>query len=544
MFKLRDRRSNLLAVILVVAASLIVAGVVMDRDADKFTFQTAIGQTDEALEASPDFQQLAGANRAFIDLVARTRPAVVQITTKKELGAGPNGRLLPEEERFRDMFRDDLFRRFFDQAPRRERVPQREREPERVPRYTTGIGSGVIASDDGYILTNNHVIENADEITVTLADGRIYEAELIGSDPADSEAPNAGGSDLAVIKIDAEDLPVLPFGDSDALAVGEWVIAIGTPHNLSQTVTRGIVSAKDRDQFSDIPFSSFIQTDAPINRGNSGGALINIRGELVGINTLIYSGNIFGGNIGLGFAIPSNTARDNMIQLIEKGAVERGWLGIAMATVDRDLAEKLELEKPRGVLVRSVGPDSPAEKGGLERGDIITAIGGEEIRDMNHLRHLVGQGAVGEPIDIIVVRRGGEEKLLSVKLGERTQEARQALLEQPRESDSAESSAPKTFAGLRVRDLTKAVAERYGYGYDEKGVVITQVEAGSDAAKKGLQPGYLIQEMEWMPVENLDAYSKISDRISAENRKQVILYIKTPDRQGGEYVTIRVAPSE
>ena len=533
MFRLRTPLRNPVGMILVLAVLIVAAGVIIDRDTNEFTLQTAIGQTNDTLQTSEDFLHLERANRAFIDLVARTRPAVVQITTKTERARREESqreRLSPEDEkRFRDFFGDELFRRFFG-----ERAP-RNLNPEPV----TGIGSGVIVSDNGYILTNNHVIEGADEITVTLASGHAYEAELIGSDPA---YRTGGGSDLAVVKIEAKELPVLPFGDSDVLEVGEWVIAIGTPLNLSQTVTRGIVSAKGRDTVGGAPFSSFIQTDAPINRGNSGGALINIRGELVGINTLIATGGFSMGNIGLGFAIPSNTARDNMVQLIERGEVERGWLGISMHPVDRDLAEKLNLEIPRGVLVEMVGMSSPAQKAGIQRGDVIVSFDGQEIRDWNHLRHVVGATKVGKSVDVVVLRKGGEEKQLTVKLGKRTEEARAAL--EGVEERGSQSAEAASFAGIRVQDLTPAIVERYGYASDEKGVIVTQVEPGSNAKKKGIVPGSLIQEMEWIPIDDLETYSRLAERLTNEQKKQVLLYVKSPNGQGGAYVTLKASTSD
>ena len=538
MFRLSPTLRNTVRVILVLAVLIVAAGVIIDRDTNKFTLQTAVGQTNDTLQTSEDFLHLERANRAFIDLVAWTRPAVVQITTKTErvrVDTSQREEMSPEE--FRRFFGDDSpFRFFFEERPPRLQQEPRQALPDLVP--TQGIGSGVIVSEDGYILTNNHVIDGADEITVTLATGHAYEAKLIGSDPA---LRNGGGSDLAVVKIEAKDLPALAFGDSDALEVGEWVIAIGTPFNLSQTVTRGIVSAKGRDKVGNIPFSSFIQTDAPINRGNSGGALINIRGELVGINTMIAS-NFSMGNIGLGFAIPSNTARNNMIQLIEHGEVERGWLGIRMRAVDRDLAEKLNLEIPRGVLVETVGMKSPAQKAGIQRGDVIVSFDGQEIRDWSHLRHVVGATQVGKSVDVLVLRKGGKEKQLTVKLGKRTQEVSAALNEsEEKESPSVET---ESFAGIRVQNLTPAIAERYGYPSDEKGVIVTQVERGSDAAKKGIIIGSLIQEMEWTSIDNLETYSQLAEQLTNENKRQVLLYVKAPNGQRGGYVTVKVSTSD
>ena len=353
--KFRNTLRNPMRVILILAALIVATGIVISWDTDDFTVQTAVGQTNDTLETSEDFLHLDRANRAFINLVKRTRPAVVQITTKMERSRREEPQrqqFSPEdEELFRRFFGDDFqLRRFFG-----ERAP-RDLNPEPV----RGIGSGVIVSDDGYILTNNHVIEGADEITVTLADHKEYTAELVGRDAAGTEV---SGTDLALLKIDAKGLSTLPFGDSDALEVGEWVIAIGTPLNFSQTVTRGIVSAKGRaGRFSGIEYGDFIQTDAPINRGNSGGALINIRGELVGINTLIATGGMTLGNIGLGFAVPSKMAQQILPQLIENGKVERAWLGIGMDAVNSDLADERNLDTPRGAHVTAVGKDSPSGK--------------------------------------------------------------------------------------------------------------------------------------------------------------------------------------
>ena len=524
--KSRNTLRNPIRVLLILAAFVVVAGIVISWDTDEFTVQTAIGQTNDTLETSEDFLHLERANRAFINVVKRTRPAVVQITTKTERRR-PEGlqrqQFSPEEEElFRRFFREDFqFRRFFGERSERDLNP----EPVR------GIGSGVIVSDDGYILTNNHVIERADEITVTLANQKEYAAKLIGRDAAGTRV---SGTDLALLKIDAKGLPTLPFGDSDALEVGEWVIAIGTPLNFSQTVTRGIVSAKGRAGFSEIQYGDFIQTDAPINRGNSGGALINIRGELVGINTLIATGGATLGNIGLGFAVPSKMAQQVLPQLIENGKVERAWLGITMENVNSDLANERNLDTPRGAHVTAVGKDSPAEKGGIQPGDIIVEFNDEIVRDTSHLLLLVGAAKIGKPADLTVLREGNRQKSLTVKLEKRTEEV---LVKHNEEQQ-------KSFAGLYVRNLTPAAAERYGYASDEKGVIVTEVERGSDAAQKLIRPGSLIQELEWTPIDNLETYSRLAEQLTAENKKQVLLYVKSPNRQGGGYVTIRVPASD
>lgn len=532
MFRLRSTLRNPIRVLLILAACIVVAGIVIDRDADEFTLQTAVGQTNDTLQTSEDFLHLERANRAFIDLVARTRPAVVRVTTKTERntdGLSQRRQMSPEEEeQFRRFFDEDSPFRFFFREP-----TPRDLNPN--PEPATGIGSGVIISEDGYILTNNHVIEGADEITVTLSNERKYKAQLIGRDAGGTQV---GGTDLAVLKIEAEGLSKLPFGDSDALEVGEWVVAIGNPLNFSQTVTRGIVSAKSRTGFSNIKYGDFIQTDAPINRGNSGGALINIRGELVGINTIIATGGFSMGNIGLGFAIPSKIAQQVLPQLIEKGKVERAWLGISMRSVNSDLAEKLNFETPRGAHVRAVGKDSPAERAGVQRGDVILEFDGETIRDSSHLMHLVGASEVGESVGMVVLRRGSEEKRLTVTLEKRTEEVLAKLSGEPDEEQQ------EAFAGLTVENLTSAIAERYGYAANETGVVVTDVAKGSDAEKKRIRPGYLIQEMEWRPIANLEAYSQLVEKLKAENKEKILLFVKSPDGRDGGYVTLEVSTSD
>ena len=515
--KLRNTLRNPVRVLLIFAALIVVVGIVINWDTDEFTLQTAIGQTHDTPEASKDpeylenatqaldFQYLERANQAFINLVARTRPAVVQITTQTERN---------QRQQSRGSFGDDFYRFFFG--------------PESDP--VEGLGSGVIVREDGYILTNNHVVDGVNNITVTLANGREYEAELIGSDPVQR---TGGGSDLALIKIDAEGLPALQFGDSDALEVGEWVIAIGSPLGLAQTVTRGVVSAKSRSGLSD-----FIQTDAPINRGNSGGALINIRGELVGINTLILTSGS-PGNIGIGFAISSNIAQSLMPDLIKHGKIVRGWLGITMGPVSHDLADKLQFESPRGVVVHTVSKDSPAKKAGIRPRDVIVEFDGERVRDIRHLLHTVAATKVGKPVKLKVLRGGKQEKILTVKLVERNAEI---VAKHNQEMERGELE--EVFAGISVGDLTPAIAKRYGYASSEIGVVVIDVESDSDAQRKGIRPGFLIQEIEWEPINSLETYSRTVNQLLKDNREQVLLYVKVPNGRGGEYVTINVHTSD
>ena len=537
--KLRKTFQKPTRVLMILAALIVVTGLIIGWNTDELTMQTAIGQTNDTLQTSEDFQSLERANRAFINLVKQTRPAVVQITTqtrRNRILTSEGNQLTPEqEEELRRFFGDELplpFRRFFQE-------PQQTPIPNPRPRPSRGVGSGVIVSDDGYILTNNHVIEGTDAIKVTLSNGKEYDAELAGRDDAWS---GVGGSDLAVIKIDAKELPVLPFGDSDALEVGEWVIAIGTLLNYSQSVTRGIVSAKGRTGFT--TYGQFIQTDAPINQGNSGGALINIRGELVGINTLIATNSIVRGNIGIGFSIPSNLAQQILPQLIENGKVERGWLGISMDPVSEELAEKLKIDMPRGVLVKVVGPKSPAQKAGIQRGDVIVTFDNQQVQDSDHLRHIVGATKVGKSVELTVIRNGSEEKQLTVKLGRRTQENIASLSPNEELPIMERADEEETLAGLHVQELTPEIADHYGYSSGEKGVIVTQVEQGSNAEKEGIKPGYLIQEMEWMPIDDLESYARVAKQLKAENKRRVLLYVRLPDNRGGDYVTLGIHRSD
>ncbi len=518
------------AILLILAGLAVAAGLVINQGTNDFVVPTAIGETNESLQ-SEDFQYLERANRAFINLVAKTRSSIVQITTERKISQPvPRVQVIPPDGMDRELrrfYNEDWLEELF-----RNSTPNNPRPP--IP--VKGVGSGVIVSDDGYILTNNHVIEGANKITVTLANGKEYDAELVGRDSA---SENGGGTDLAVIKIHANELSVLPFGDSDALEVGEWVIAIGTPHNLSQTVTRGIVSAKERPGFT--AYGKFIQTDAPINRGNSGGALINIRGELVGINTYIAIDGFTRGNIGLGFAIPSNIARQILPELIENGEIARGWLGISMGEVNHDLAEKFGLDSTQGVLVIEVGPDSPAEKAGLRRGDIILEYNKEAIQDMSHLRNSVGSTAVGTSVQLKILRNG-KKKQLTAKLEKRTEEALETLL--PPDAPDPEIIFPEqedeteAFTGMHVQKLTPQLARRYMH-QNETGVIVMKVESDSPAAKGGIQRGYLIKEIDYKPIEDLKDYEKIIKELKENGEKFAFVYFKDLT-QRGHYATLRI----
>jgi serine protease Do len=504
---------------LVIVALIVTVGVTINTDNPTFTPQTAIGQTSDNF--NQDFEYLERANRAFIEVVNRAKPAVVQVTTT---------RLASTRQGPSDFFDDDLFEFWF--GPRERREPQNQDEPEEKEEVPGGLGSGVIVSEDGYILTNNHVIEGAEGIVVVLPNGRKYQAKVVGKDAGRQ------GTDLAVLKIDGKNLPVLPIGNSEELQIGEWVIAIGSPFRLAQTVTRGMVSAKGRsikDDIRIVRYADFIQTDAAINRGNSGGALINIRGELIGINTAIATGGALSqGNAGVGFAIPINLAKRIMTQLIDKGEVERGWLGIELEkNFSYELAEKFGLDEPRGALVRAVFENSPAKKGGLKHDDVILAAAQISIRNGPHLSNVIAGLDVGKTIEVKVFRKG-EEKILKIKLGKQTPEVLAAYSggrtqRLPSEEDEI------IFGGLHVRDLTNALAERYGYE-GEQGAIIIDVERRSAAARAQISVGTLIQEIEGVEISNLKDYREQINAV--KNQSKILLYVRKANNKGAAYITL------
>ncbi|MBC8231108.1 Do family serine endopeptidase [bacterium] len=461
----------------IIIVTTIVLGLTFTLGFNNFVSQSAIGDVS-------DMEYLERANKAFIKIVNQAKPAVVQIATTKKI-------------KQRDPLEDfrDLFPFPWDFSPR-----EREREYH-------GLGSGVIVTSDGYILTNNHVIEGADEIIVYLPDNnRELDAKVIGHDP---------GTDVAVIKVDGDNFPTIPLGNSDEIEVGEWVIAVGTPFGYAQTVTRGMVSAKGRSNLMsgdnrDKFWFDFIQTDAAINPGNSGGALINIHGELIGINTAIATGSAFSrSNAGVGFAIPINLAQDVMQDLIEKGEVERGWLGVYIQDIGYDMAEKLGLENTDGALVGQVISDTPAEKAGFKSGDVIIEFNGKAVKNSGQLRITVASTDIGRTVDAKIIR-DGKEKILSVKIVKRSGESIVSA------GGEVSSEDVETLAGLKVKNLTPEIAERYGYE-DEAGVVVTEVTPGSPAEKEGIRPGDLIKEVERKPIKNVKDYKKITRELKDNN---------------------------
>lgn len=448
--------------------------------------------------SSPEgISEIEKTSKAFAEIAKKTSPAVVFIKVEKTIKNrgvyGPFGPGNPFEQ-----FNDDFLRHFFGDRFFGRRSPRSYKQ--------VGLGSGFIISDDGYILTNNHVVGKADKIIVRLDDGREFKAKVIGTDPS---------SDVALIKIkDPEKLPFLPLGDSDALEVGEWVMAIGNPFGLSHTVTVGVVSAKGRSSVGIANYENFIQTDAAINPGNSGGPLINMEGQVVGINTAILSRS--GGYMGIGFAIPINMVKIIKKQLLKKGEVTRGYLGVVIQDLTPDLRESFHLADTGGVLVADVSPDSPADKAGMKPGDVILAYNGKKVSDVGMLRNMVALTAPGTKVDITVMREG-DRKELRVTIGN---------LKNATFSRTTQSNITKEL-GFTVQNLTKDLAQQFGYE-KKSGVLITEVIPGTPAQLAGLKPGMLILEVNRHPVKNIVQFVKrASDAIKS---KKILLRI-----QDGEY---------
>jgi serine protease Do len=443
--------------------------------------QTAFG-------AEEGVKPFSNAPVSFADLVDQVKNEVVNISSTTVIKRGPIPRPFGQHKQFRDFFGDDFFERFFGQIPKERR--QRS------------LGSGVVIDPKkGYILTNNHVVANAEEINVRLNDGKEYKAEVVGRDPK---------TDLALIKT-KNPLNVksgAPLGDSDAVKVGEWVMAIGNPFGLERTVTVGILSAKGR-VIGAGPYDDFLQTDAAINPGNSGGPLFNMKGEVIGINTAIVATGQ-----GIGFAIPINLAKELLPQL-EKGKVIRGWLGVSIQEVTEDIAKSFKLDKAEGALVAEVMEDSPAEKGGLERGDIVIEFGGNNISSPNELQRVVANTLPKKRVKVKVVR-DGKIKTLTVKVGA-----------MPDELTETEKTIT-TDLGLTVQTLTPELAEQFDWPRGESGVLITNVESGSAGDEAGLRRGDLIKEINGQTVKDTEQYKRLVGKAKAG--ESLLLFVKRGSR--------------
>jgi len=492
----------------VVAAGVLVAGAAWHGFASD--------QKAAATVTTPLTHAIAGGRDSYADVVSVAAPAVVTIRATGKARVSPTG----FEEQFQGPDAEDFFRRFFgDQMPQ---LPGRgQRGTPRTPRQRA-LGSGVIVTNDGYILTNNHVVESADDIKVDLSDDRTVTAKLVGTDQP---------SDLALLKISASNLHPIAVGNSDMVKVGDVVLAVGNPLGVGQTVTMGIISAKGRStNVGDGGYEDFLQTDAPINHGNSGGALVNTKGELVGINSQILSSN--DGNIGIGFAIPSNMAKNVMEQLRTKGKVTRSQLGVTVQGITSDMAESLGLKSTGGVIVSGVSPDSAAERAGVKRGDVIQSFNGMAVHDTNALRNRVAEAGPGSTAELVILRDGAEKKL-SVKLDEANPER---MARRGSERDSEPGANDKTALGVSVAPLTPELRDRARVPKDVKGLLVEDVNPDGRAATAGLQSGDVIQEV------NRQAVASVDDLRAALKRSADRPTLLLVNRQGNDiYVTVRPA---
>ncbi|RME68203.1 MAG: DegQ family serine endoprotease [Verrucomicrobia bacterium] len=414
-------------------------------------------------------------------IVAKASPSVVNIYTAKTVRERPA---------YSPFFDDPFFREFF--GIPYDRVPRERREQ--------ALGSGVIVSADGYILTNNHVVDGADEIRIVLPEtNENFDAEIVGTDPK---------TDIAVLKVDADKpLPAITIANSDTLRVGDYVIAIGNPLGVGQTVTSGIVSALGRGGIGLVDYEDFIQTDASINPGNSGGALVDMKGRLVGINTAILSRS--GGSQGIGFAVPSNLARSVMESIIEYGEVRRGYLGVLIQPVTPELAEEFGLEENHGALIGDVTPGSPADKAGLEPGDVVLAFNGQKVHDSRQLQILVAQSRPGTTAELTIIR-DGREKTIEVELGELDGGG---LARADGRSGLRRDSGRDPLDGITVDDLDYRTRRQFGIPRQVTGALVVDVDPNSPAAAAGLRPGDVIVEINRQPVEDADHAVRLSERI-------------------------------
>ena len=439
-------------------------------------------------------ENLRETGKAFRSVAKQVSPAVVFIQVEKEVE--------PQDMRKNPFgnspFDDEFFRRFFGQPPQ-------QRNPHQAPKHRSmGQGSGFIISADGYIMTNNHVVGDADKVTVQLLDGREYDAKIIGTDPP---------TDVALIKIEADEkLPALKLGDSDKLEVGDWVLAFGNPFGLSHTLTAGIVSAKGRSGIGLNDFENFIQTDAAINPGNSGGPLVNLDGEVVGMNSAIFSRS--GGYMGIGFAIPINMAKNIHQQLVKHGGVTRGRLGVYIQDLTKELAESFSIDQREGILVAQVMEDSPAERAGLRQGDVILKLDGKTVDKVADFRNKVAMTRPGETVELLVLR---DSKKKTVKAIIGAMEAD--------EDGHPISSNKLPELGMSLQKLTSDLAEQFGYA-GAHGVLVTDVSSGSIAARAGIQRGNLIEEVNREAVESPAQVKKL---IKESGRNVVLLLVRQGD---------------
>ncbi|HWF48945.1 MAG TPA: DegQ family serine endoprotease [Bryobacteraceae bacterium] len=511
---LQFRRST--AILTLLAASIgggLVAAIAVATHSGTPVYVTAKADT------SPAANKVMSLSNSFSDVIEKATPSIVHIESTQIIKAS-------QQQGENPFMNDPFFRQFFGGNGQMQR-PRDQRE--------SGIGSGVIVSPDGYILTNNHVVAKAATVTVTLLDKREFKAKVIGTDPQ---------TDVAVIKINADNLHPLPLGNSDAARVGDIVFAIGNPFNFDDTVTMGIVSAKGRSLEGQGHLQDFIQTDAAINPGNSGGALINAQGNMIAMNTAIIAGNSgFGGesgNVGIGFAVPVNMARQVMDQLIKNGKVSRGFIGVTLEPVNADLAQQFGLSNTNGAIVTDVTPGQPGAKAGLKSGDVITAIDGQKVKDSTDLTMKVTEHAPGQTVALDVLRDGKPMKI-NVTLGLRPTAvdfAERHNGEENGNNPSGSEEGKATSYGIHVQAMSPEIAQQIGVPASTHGVVVTSIDPDSPAADpgKGIGQGSVIVAVNRQPVNNVQDFQRL---MSAANGKQVLLTVNN-----GGSITFTVVESK
>jgi serine protease Do len=467
-----------------------------------------------AVLGMPHLADARGAPDSFADLADKSLPAVVNVSTTTVVSGDSQSQDL-----------DELFRQFLDrqqggQAPK--------------PRKATSLGSGFIIDAGGYIVTNNHVIENADEITVTTHDNEEFKAKLIGADDK---------TDLALLKVEAgKPLPFVNWGDSDKMRIGDWVLAIGNPFGLGGSVTAGIVSARQRD-INAGPYDDFLQTDASINRGNSGGPMFNMDGEVVGINSAIYSPS--GGSVGIGFAIPSNLAKPVIDQLRQYGHPRRGWIGVRIQSVSAELAEGLHLPSAKGALIASVTPQGPAEQAGIKQGDVVLKFDGKDVSEMRGLPRIVAETAVGKSVPVTVWRKGKQVDL-TAKIGEYPENEDQASAT-PSSTDTQGDGGNDVNTG-KIDSLGVALAsiddkarQKYNLASDAEGVLVTDVDQAGPAAEKDLRPGDVIVEVDQKAVKSP---GDVRDRVkSAQDNGYRVVTLLVNRKGDFQWVAVKIGKS-
>lgn len=455
--------------------------------------------------------QIANARPApdsFADLAERLLPSVVNIATSQMVAdrQGPDFQFPPGSP-FEDLFRD-----FMD----RNGQGGEQGGPSPQKRRATALGSGFIISADGYIVTNNHVIDGADEISVRLHDGDTLDAKLIGRDPK---------TDVALLKVEPkEDLPFVKWGSSDDARIGDWAMAIGNPFGLGGTVTAGIVSARNRN-INQGPYDDFIQTDASINRGNSGGPLFNLEGDVIGINSAIYSPS--GGSVGIGFAIPSAIAQSVVDQLKEYGRTRRGWLGVHIQTVTDDIADSVGLDESTGAMVAGVSDEGPAKEAGIKQGDVILTFDGKEVESMRRLPRIVADTKIGKDVDV-VIWRDGKKQTVQVELGELEEDVVAANAPTSDDTESpAIAEASVDALGIKIANVNDELRTRYNLAEGTEGVIVTDVSSDSFAAEKGVRPGDIIIEASHSSVSNVeDVMDAVKSAVDDEKRT-ILMLIET-----------------